>query len=125
MVIPRLKNDLVELLRAVADKKLDTQTIETDPRVAATMVAVSGGYPGSYEKGFPISGLDIKKEDSLIFHSGTQWEQGKVVTQGGRVLCVTSYAGSLQDAIRKSVTVLTRIHYEGMYFRRDIGFEFL
>lgn len=125
VVIPRLKNDLVELLRAVADKKLDTQTIETDPRVAATMVAVSGGYPGSYEKGFPISGLDIKQDDSLIFHSGTQWEQGKVVTQGGRVLCVTSYAGSLQDAIRKSVTVLTRIHFEGMYFRRDIGYEFL
>jgi phosphoribosylamine---glycine ligase len=125
VVIPRLKNDLVELLRAVADKKLDTQTIETDPRVAATMVAVSGGYPGSYEKGFPISGLDIKQEDSLIFHSGTQWEQGKVVTQGGRVLCVTSYAGSLQDAIRKSVTLLNRIHFEGMYFRRDIGYEFL
>ncbi len=71
VVIPRLKNDLVDLLKAVADKKLHEKTIEIDNRVAATMVAVSRGYPGSYEKGFPISGLDIKHEESLIFHSGT------------------------------------------------------
>ena len=89
------------------------------------MVAVSGGYPGSYEKGFPISGLETNHDDSLIFHSGTQLENGEVVTSGGRVLCVTSYAGSLQDAIRKSMAVLTHIDFEGMYFRRDIGYEFL
>ncbi len=89
------------------------------------MVAVSGGYPGSYEKGFPISGLDNAGEDSLIFHAGTQEENGKVVTNGGRVLCVTSYAESLQDAIRKSVNVLRKIDFDGMYFRRDIGYEFL
>jgi phosphoribosylamine--glycine ligase len=125
VVVPRLKNDLVELLQAVAEKKLYEKTIEIDKRVAATMVAVSGGYPGSYEKGFPISGLETKHADSLIFHSGTQLEDGAVVTSGGRVLCVTSYAGSLQDAIRKSMAVLTQIDFEGMYFRRDIGYEFL
>ena len=125
VVIPRLKNDLVDLLQAVADKKLNEKTIQIDPRAAATMVAVSRGYPGSYEKGFVIKGLDEKYEDSLVFHSGTQLENGQVVTNGGRVLCVTSYAGSLQDAIRKSMTVLTQIDFDGMYFRRDIGYEFL
>jgi phosphoribosylamine---glycine ligase len=125
VVIPRLKNDLVDLLKAVADKKLNKKTIEIDSRAAATMVAVSRGYPGSYEKGFPISGLDTKYEDSLVFHSGTKLENGEVLTNGGRVLCVTSYAGSLQDAIRKSMAVLTHLDFDGMYFRRDIGYEFL
>jgi len=125
VVIPRLKNDLVDLLQAVADKKLNEKTIEIDSRAAATMVAVSRGYPGSYEKGFPIYGLKTEHTDSLVFHSGTQAENGQVVTNGGRVLCVTSYAGSLQDAIRKSMEVLTHIDFDGIYFRRDIGYEFI
>ena len=125
VIIPRLKNDLVDLLQAVADKKLNEKTIQIDPRAAATMVAVSRGYPGSYEKGFVIKGLDEKYEDSLVFHAGTQLDNGRVLTNGGRVLCVTSYAGSLQDAIRKSMTVLSQIDFDGMYFRRDIGYEFL
>jgi len=125
VVVPRLKNDLVDLFQAVADKKLSEKTIEMDPRIAATMVAVSRGYPGSYEKGYPITGLDVKYEESIIFHAGTKMEGKTVVTNGGRVLCVTSYAGSLQDAIRKSMVVLTRIDFEGIYFRRDIGYEFL
>ena len=125
VIIPRLKNDLVELLQAVTDRKLNEKTIQIDPRATATMVAVSRGYPGSYEKGFVIKGLDEKYKDSLVFHSGTQIENGQVVTNGGRVLCVTSYAGSLQDAIRQSMTVLSHIDFDGMYFRRDIGYEFL
>jgi phosphoribosylamine--glycine ligase len=125
VVIPRLKNDLVDLLQAVTDKKLHEKSIQIDARAAATMVAVSRGYPGIYEKGFPITGLDAEYEDSLIFHSGTQLEKDTVVTNGGRVLCVTSYAGSLQDAIRKSMDVLTHIDFDGIYFRRDIGYEFL
>ena len=125
VIVPRLKNDIVDLFQAVADKKLNEKIIEMDPRSAATMVAVSRGYPGSYEKGFAITGLETKHEDSLIFHSGTQLENGEVITNGGRVLCVTSYAGSLQDAIRKSMAVLTHIDFDGMYFRRDIGYEFL
>jgi phosphoribosylamine--glycine ligase len=125
VVVPRLKNDLLDLFQAVVDKNLDKKSIETDSRVAATMVAVSGGYPGSYERGFAIRGLETDYEDSLIFHSGTQLENGEVVTNGGRVLCVTSYAISLQDAIRKSMSVLKHIDFDGMYFRRDIGYEFL
>jgi phosphoribosylamine--glycine ligase len=125
VIIPRMKNDLVELLCAVVDKNLHEKNIDIDSRVAATMVAVSRGYPGSYEKGFPISGLDTKHEESLIFHSGTLLVNNEVVTNGGRVLCVTSYAGSLQDAIRKSMNVLTQIDFDGIYFRRDIGYEFL
>jgi phosphoribosylamine---glycine ligase len=125
VVIPRLKNDFVDLLQAVADKTLHKKIIEIDSRVAATMVAVSRGYPGSYEKGYPIYGLKTEHTDSLIFHAGTQIENGQVVTNGGRVLCVTSYAGALQDAIRKSMEVLTHIDFDGMYFRRDIGYEFL
>jgi phosphoribosylamine---glycine ligase len=125
VVVPRLKNDLVELFQAVADKKLKEKTIEIDSRVAATMVAVSRGYPGSYEKGYPITGLDSVHEDSLIFHAGTRLEDNQVLTNGGRVLCVTSYAGNLQEAIRRSMVVLTKIDFDGMYFRRDIGYEFL
>jgi phosphoribosylamine---glycine ligase len=125
VVIPRLKNDLVELFQAVAEKKLSEKIVEVDNRSAATMVAVSGGYPGSYEKGFPITGLDKAYEGSLIFHAGTKIEKYEVVTNGGRVLCVTSYAGSLQDAIQKSMSVLKQIDFDGMYFRRDIGYEFL
>jgi phosphoribosylamine---glycine ligase len=125
VVIPRLKNDLVDLFQAVVDKKLKEKTIEIDSRAAATMVAVSRGYPGSYEKGYPITGLDLAHEDSLIFHSGTRAENNQVVTNGGRVLCVTSFAGNLQEAIRKSMVVLTKIDFDGIYFRRDIGYEFL
>jgi phosphoribosylamine--glycine ligase len=126
VIIPRLQNDLMDLLLAVTEKKLNEKTIQIDQRATATMVAVSRGYPGSYEKGFVIKGLDEKYEDSLVFHSGTQLDdKGQVLTSGGRVLCVTSYAGSMQDAIRKSMTVLTHIDFDGMYFRRDIGYEFL
>jgi len=125
VVLPRLQNDLLTLFKAVANKSLNEITVQTDPRATATMVAVSGGYPGCYEKGFPISGLDNARGDSLVFHSGTKEENGKVVTNGGRVLCVTAYAGSLQDAIQKSVNVLRKIDFDGMYFRKDIGYEFL
>jgi phosphoribosylamine--glycine ligase len=125
VVLPRLKNDLVKLFKAVAEKKLNEIIIEIDSRVAATMVAVSGGYPGSYEKGFPITGLDQAAGDSLIFHSGTKKEQDRVLTNGGRVLCVTSYAEELPAAIRKSMKVLQQIDFDGMYYRRDIGYEFL
>src|SRR5665213_3526652 len=125
VVLPRLKNDLLELFKAVAGKTLDQVKLGLDPRAAATMVVVSGGYPGSYEKGFPVSGLDRSAKDSLVFHSGTRIENGQVVTAGGRVLCVTSFADTLPEAIRKSVGVLHHIDFEGMYYRRDIGYEFL
>ena len=126
VVLPRLKNDLLELFLATAEKRLDEITIEKDERIACTVVAVSGGYPGSYEKGFPIEGLDLPyPQDSLVFHSGTRTQKEAVVTNGGRVLCVTSFAETVYEAVDKSREVLEKINYEGIYYRRDIGYEFL
>jgi phosphoribosylamine--glycine ligase len=125
VVIPRLENDLVGLFVAAAKQELDTVKISIDKRSAATVMAVSGGYPGSYEKGFPIEGLEQKlPDDSLLFHAGTTEKDGKVLTNGGRVLCVTSYAKSVYEAVTKSKEAMKKIDYEGMYYRKDIGYEF-
>lgn len=128
VVMPRLKNDLVELFRAVIDQNLDQLTIGQDERIACTIVAVSGGYPGSYEKGLPITGLDQLSpagKDSLIFHAGTRLDNNTILTNGGRVLCVTSFAETVYEAVDKSRDVLEKIDYDGIYYRRDIGYEFL
>ena len=128
VVMPRLKNDLVELFQAVGEQRLDKMTIGQEERTACTIVAVSGGYPGSYEKGLPVSGLDGTQpanSESLIFHAGTRAEKDAVVTNGGRVLCVTSFAETVYEAVDKSRDILETIWFEGMYYRRDIGFEFL
>jgi phosphoribosylamine--glycine ligase len=126
VVLPRLTNDLVELFSAVSGQRLRECRIEQDPRIACTIVAVSGGYPGSYEKGLPITGLDQPLPgDSLIFHAGTRAENEGVVTNGGRVLCVTSFADTVYEAVDRSRDILEKIYYEGIYYRRDIGFEFL
>ena len=127
VVMPRLKNDLVQLFEAAAGGRLDQVTIEKDERIACTIVAVSGGYPGSYEKGLAITGLDTPFPDpeSLVFHSGTRSENDTVLTNGGRVLCVTSFAETVYEAVDKSRDVLENIYFEGIYYRRDIGYEFL
>lgn len=126
VILPRLKNDLVDLFTAVSEQRLDQLQIEQEARVACTIVAVSGGYPGSYEKGLPITGLDQSlKADSMIFHAGTRVEKDGIVTNGGRVLCVTSFADTVYEAVDKSRDVLENINYEGIYYRRDIGYEFL
>jgi phosphoribosylamine--glycine ligase len=126
VVIPRLKNDLVELFLATTQQRLHEIKIEKDERVAATIMAVSRGYPGSYEKGFEITGLDKEfPGDSLIFHAGTKLEGDKMVTNGGRVLCVTSFAETAYEAVDKSRDILEQIDFDGIYYRRDIGFEFL
>lgn len=125
VVIPRLKNDLVELLKATADKRLDQVQLEQDERKACTIMAVSGGYPGAYEKGHEITGLQSSTNGSLIFHAGTEPKNGKVVTNGGRVLCVTSLAPTIKEAVRASKKVLADIDFDGMYFRNDIGYEFI
>jgi phosphoribosylamine--glycine ligase len=125
VIIPRLKNDIIELFLAVSEQRLHEIVIEKDERVASTIMAVSGGYPGSYEKGFEITGLKKKyPPDSFIFHAGTKTEGNKVLTSGGRVLCVTSFAESIYEAVDKSREVLKEIDFEGMYYRRDIGYEF-
>lgn len=125
VVMPRLKNDLVELFEATANGTLDQINIEHDSRTACTVMAVSGGYPGDYEKGFTISGLDQQSEDSMIFHAGTVSKDDSVVTSGGRVLCVTSYGNSIGECVRRSKQVLEGISFDGMYYRKDIGYEFI
>ena len=126
VVIPRIKNDLVELLLATADKKLDTINIEVDERAAATVVAVSAGYPGDYDKGKIIRGLqDPVLENTIIFHSGTMNEGNDIVTNGGRVLAVTAFGDNIAEAVELSNYVLEQLDFEGMYYRSDIGYEFL
>lgn len=125
VVIPRLKNDLVSLLAAAAEQELDKVSIETDTRTACTIVAVSGGYPGEYQKGMPITGLDdVNPADSLVFHMGTVGKKNEILTNGGRVLCVTSYGRSIFDAVEISKEEMAKINFTGMEYRRDIGFEF-
>ncbi len=125
VVIPRLETDLVGLCIAATQQELDTVEMRVDPRAAATIMAVSHGYPLGYEKGFEITGLDDNYgKQSLVFHAGTKEENGKIVTNGGRVLCVTSLDKSLTEAVNISLEILDNIHYQGMYYRSDIGYEF-
>jgi phosphoribosylamine--glycine ligase len=125
VVMPRIKNDLVELLTATAKQRLQNVSIEKDERFATTIVAVSGGYPNDYKKGIEINGLDTVMKDTLVFHSGTKEIDGKIVTNGGRVVCATGLDMQLDEAINKSRDLIEAIEFEGKYFRRDIGFEFL
>jgi phosphoribosylamine--glycine ligase len=122
VVIPRIKNDLLEILISVANNTLNSITIETDSRFATTVIAVSGGYPDNYEKDKEISGLNSSGE-SIVFHSGTKLNNGKTVSNGGRVLAVTSYGNSKEDALKKSYNTLSNLHFEKMYYRKDIGFD--
>lgn len=125
VVMARMETDLVGLCIAATQKELDQVEIKTDPRAAATIMAVSGGYPLGYEKGFEIAGLNEQfGKQSLVFHAGTKEEKGKIVTNGGRVLCVTSLDKSLEEAVNISLDILDHIHYEGIYYRTDIGYEF-
>lgn len=123
-VIPRIKNDLVELLLAVANEKLDTINLKIDPRTAATIVMVSGGYPGNFDKGFPITGLD-KTLNTYIFHAGTALAEGSLITNGGRVLALTSLADTLEEALTQSYAAAKIIHYDYEYYRTDIGQDLL
>jgi phosphoribosylamine--glycine ligase len=126
VVMPRLRSDLVELCIAASKKELKHAAVEVDSRAAATIVAVSGGYPGIFEKGREITGLDQSfGKQSLVFHAGTTLRDGKVVTNGGRVYCVTSYGGSLEEAVNTSLDVMQYIRFDDMYYRSDIGFEFV
>jgi len=126
VVMPRLKNDLVELFKAAADQRLNEIKIEQDDRTACTIVAVSGGYPGQYEKDLPIEGLDtVGEENTLVFHAGTKNVEAAVHTNGGRVLCVTAYGDDVNQAIRSAKQTLNAIDFDGMYYRKDIGYEFL
>ncbi|WP_435135534.1 phosphoribosylamine--glycine ligase [Formosa sp. A9] len=122
VVLPRLKNDMVELLQAVANGTLDQIDLEIDQRAATTVMTVSGGYPEAYEKGKEITGLDAV-EGSIPFHAGADLKDGKVVTTGGRVLAMTSYGETYQEAIKKSYQNIEKLHFDKMYYRKDIGFD--
>ena len=124
VVIPRLKSDLVELFQAVGNQTLNEVSLEIDDRSATTIMVVSGGYPEDYGKGFDISGLE-NIQDSIVFHAGTKLENGKVVTNGGRVIAITSFGESFQEAIKKSYQNIDKLHFDKMYFRKDIGFDLL
>lgn len=127
VVMPRLRNDLAALFIATAEQRLGEVTIDQDPRTVCTIMAVSGGYPGAYEKEKLIEGLDEPADENcIVFHAGTiANEQGQVLSNGGRVLCVTAYGENVEEAIIRSRNQLSKISFEGMYFRKDIGYEFI
>lgn len=122
VVIPRIKNDLLEVFKAVANTSLNEIELEIDERTAVTVIAVSGGYPEAYEKGKSISGLN-NTPDSLVFHAGTALSKESLVSNGGRVLAVTSFGKDHKGALVKSYKSLEKISFEHMYYRKDIGFD--
>lgn len=122
VVLPRIKTDLVLLLKAAAEGNLDNINLETDSRSATTVMLVSGGYPEDYEKGKEITGIE-DVEDSLIFHAGTTEKENKIVTNGGRVIAVTSLDNDFRLALKKSYQNIEKLYFDKMYYRKDIGFD--
>ncbi|MBT8298442.1 MAG: phosphoribosylamine--glycine ligase, partial [Maribacter sp.] len=122
VVIPRIKTDLVEVFQAVADQTLDAIDIELDERTAATVMLVSGGYPEAYEKGKTIAGFE-NVEDSIVFHAGTDSKNDNIVTNGGRVMAITSFGSDFKKALQKSYQNIDKIHFGNKNFRKDIGFD--
>lgn len=121
-VMLRLNTDIIDLFEAVANGTLDQCPVTFDPRAAVCVMLVSGGYPQSYKKGYPITGLD-KVEGSIVFHAGTALTDGQVVTNGGRVIAVSSYGKNKEEALGKSFKEAQKITFTDKYFRRDIGFD--
>jgi phosphoribosylamine--glycine ligase len=122
VVLPRLKNDFVEILQAMSNGSLDKINIEIDERAATTIMLVSGGYPEAYEKGKEITGVDAI-DGSIAFHAGAILKDDKIVTSGGRVMAITSYGNTYQEAIKKSYQNIERLHFDKMNYRKDIGFD--
>lgn len=122
VVLPRIKSDLVALFQAVATEQLDTFNVELDPRTAATVMIVAGGYPEAYEKGAVIHGIE-SVQDSIVFHAGTTTANNKILTNGGRILAVTSFGENLHEATKKSYQNIEKINFDKMHYRKDIGFD--
>ena len=126
VVMPRVAGDLLEAAFAAAAGNLGDVKLDADPRAATTVMMVSEGYPGSYEKGKVITGLDKEPADCVYFHAGTRLSQdGKVTTSGGRVIAATAMATTVEEALSKSYAAVEAIDFEGKYFRRDIGRDLL
>jgi phosphoribosylamine--glycine ligase len=121
-VMLRIKSDFVDLLLAAAEGTMSEQKVEFDERAAVAVMLVSGGYPGNYEKGIVMSGFDAV-EDSILFHAGTKEKGGKVVTDGGRVIAVSSYGTTMNAALAQSYVNAEKINFEGKYYRKDLGFD--
>ncbi|MBQ8249653.1 MAG: phosphoribosylamine--glycine ligase, partial [Clostridia bacterium] len=123
VVLPRLKTDLLEIINAVIDEKLDTVEIEWENNACVCVVAASGGYPTKYAKGYEINGLDKLegRDDIMVFHAGTDIKDGKLVTSGGRVLGVTAKGANLDEAIAKAYEAIKSVEFTDMHYRRDIG----
>ncbi|MGB5262761.1 MAG: phosphoribosylamine--glycine ligase [Lutimonas sp.] len=122
VVIPRIKNDFIDLLKSAAKKELDKVKLEINPETATTVMVVSGGYPEAYEKGKEIHGIEQVKE-SIVFHAGTGLNENKIVTTGGRVLALTSFGKDKNEALKRSYQSIEKICFDQMYFRKDIGFD--
>jgi phosphoribosylamine--glycine ligase len=116
----RLKSDIVDLFEGVADGDLDKRAIEFDDRSVVCVMLVSGGYPQKYVKGYPITGIE-NVSDSVVFHSGTVLKNGQVLTNGGRVIAVSSYGKDKEEALKKSFKEAEKITFKDKYFRKDIG----
>lgn len=124
VVIPRIKTDLLDLFTAVAHQNLDSITLEIETKLAATVMVVSGGYPNEYQKDMLITGLE-NIENSIVFHAGTKASNQEIFTNGGRVLAVTSYGNSIEEATKKSYQNIEKLHFDKMYYRKDIGLDLL
>jgi phosphoribosylamine--glycine ligase len=122
VVVPRLKTDFVDLFKAVANGTLDQVPLEIDDRAATTVMSVAGGYPEAYNKGDEIKGID-EVLDQIVFQAGTTTKDGKIVTNGGRVLAVTAYGSNFREALNASYEGLSKISFKDMYFRKDLGFD--
>ncbi len=122
VVLPRIQSDLVQLFKAVSKGTLAAEELKLDERAATTVMVVSGGYPEAYEKGKVISGIETI-EDSIVFHAGTASKEGAIVTNGGRVITVTSFDEDFKEAIKKSYQNIEKLHFDRMYYRTDIGFD--
>lgn len=123
VVMPRIKSDIVELFEGVANSDLDSKTLEIDNRYATTVMLVSGGYPGDYAKGKIISGLDKINDESIVFHAGTSTQDNEILTNGGRVIAISSLGKDKDEALKKSFKNAEIISFEGKYYRKDIGFD--
>ena len=122
VVLPRIKSDLVQLFKAVDAGTISEETLEIDERAATTVMVVSGGYPEAYEKGKVITGIEAIT-DSLVLHAGTKEKDGEVVTNGGRVIAITSFDADFRQAIKKSYHNIAKLDFDRMYYRTDIGFD--